>query len=174
MYYRKIEGEKIYLSPMDKNNEIPLLTKCFNEDEAIAYNNGFISSISNEENISETVDKWNESGMIFSIINKETDEFMGHVSFFGADNNKTFITMGIYIAEEYRGNGYGLEAIKLSTEYMFRFHVYRSIHLEVFSYNEGAYRLYQKAGFKECGRFHNSRYFNGKFYDIILMEMLKN
>ena len=82
--------------------------------------------------------------------------------------------MGIYIAEEYRGNGYGLEAIKLSTEYMFRFHVYRSIHLEVFSYNEGAYRLYQKAGFKECGRFHNSRYFNGKFYDIILMEMLKN
>ena len=82
--------------------------------------------------------------------------------------------MGIYIAEEYRGNGYGLETIKLSTEYMFRFHVYRSIHLEVFSYNEGAYRLYQKAGFKECGRFHNSRYFNGKFYDIILMEMLKN
>lgn len=118
MYYRKIEGDKIYLSPMDKNNEIPLLTKWFNEDESIAYNNGFISSISNEENISETVDKWNESGMIFSIINKETDEFMGHVSFFGADNNKTFITMGIYIAEEYRGNGYGLETIKLSTEYM--------------------------------------------------------
>ena len=174
MYYRKIEGDKIYLSPMDKNNEIPLLTKWFNEDESIAYNNGFISSISNEENISEMVDKWNESGMIFSIINKKTNEFMGHVSFFGADNNKTFITMGIYIAEEYRGNGYGLEAIKLSTEYMFRFHVYRSIHLEVFSYNEGAYRLYQKAGFKECGRFHNSRYFNGKFYDIILMEMLKN
>ena len=159
---------------MDKKNEIPLLTRWFNEDPSIACNNGFISSVSNEEDISEMVDKWNESGMIFSIINKETDEFMGHVSFFGADNNKTFITMGIYIAEEYRGNGYGLEAIKLSTEYMFRFHVYRSIHLEVFSYNEGAYRLYQKAGFKECGRFHNSRYFNGKFYDIILMEMLKN
>ena len=70
MYYRKIEGDKIYLSPMDKKNEIPLLTRWFNEDPSIACNNGFISSVSNEEDISEMVDKWNESGMIFSIINK--------------------------------------------------------------------------------------------------------
>ena len=174
MYYRKIEGDKIYLSPMDKKNEIPLLTRWFNEDPSIACNNGFISSVSNEEDISEMVDKWNESGMIFSIINKKTNEFMGHVSFFGADGNKTFITMGIYIAEEYRQNGYGLEAIELSTDYMFRFQIYKSIHLEVFSYNDGAYKLYQKAGFKECGRYHNSRSFNGKYYDIILMELLKD
>ena len=171
MYYRKIEGDKIYLSPMDKNNEIPLLTKWFNEDESIAYNNGFISSISNEENISETVDKWNESGMIFSIINKENDEFMGHVTLFNVSQYQA--TMGIYIGDKYRHHGYGREAIEMLMNYAFNTINLKAIHLEVFGYNEHAKAVYESLGFKECGRWHDVLYHDGRFHDIILMEYVR-
>ena len=37
--------------------------------------------------------------------------------------------------------------------------------LEVMSYNDRAIRCYEKCGFKEFGRRHQSVYMNGKYYD---------
>ena len=40
MYYKKIKGKRVYLSPADIDNEAVILTKWFNEDE-----DGFCNSI---------------------------------------------------------------------------------------------------------------------------------
>jgi len=173
MYYKKLVGEDIYLSPVDVNNEYQIITKWFNEDEGIAYNNGFYGSVFTEENAKELLEKWQVGAYDFSIIEKDTDEFIGHVNLFGMDRNLISGTMGIYLCEKARGKGYGKQAIKLLVEYIFSSQVIQNIHLEVFSYNEVAYKTYKAVGFRECGRYHKAKYHLGEYYDIILMEMSK-
>lgn len=173
MYYKKIVGEQLYLSPADLESEVDIMTKWVNEDEQIATFNGFYDSLLGKEKVKEKMNKWNEGPFLFSIVNKDTDEFMGHISLFNMGPHELYATMGIYIGKQYRGQGYGKEAIEIMCHYLFETQRYQAIHLEVFEYNTHAYQLYQKLGFKECGRWHNSLYHQGKYHDIIMMELLK-
>lgn len=174
MYYKKLVGEKVYLSPMDINNEVDILTKWFNEDEDIAYYNGFFGSLIGKDKMIDLLNKWNDGPFAFSIVSKEDDEFVGHVSFFNIDSHNIKATMGIYIGEKYRKHGFGKEAIKLAIDYLFNTQRFKAIHLEVFSYNENAINVYKSIGFVECGRWHNARYHLNEYHDIVLMELLKS
>ena len=111
MYYKKIIGTNLYLSPIDINNELDIMTKWVNEDHDIAYFNGFYGNLLGKDKVLEMMNKWNEGPFTFSIVSLKDNSFMGHVSLFGMDSHNQFATMGIYIGEEYRGNRYGKEAI---------------------------------------------------------------
>lgn len=173
MYYKKLVGEKVYLSPMDIPNEIKIMTKWVNEDCDIAYYNGFYGSLLGEEKVGEMLNKWNEGPFSFSIVSLDNDEFLGHISLFGMDSHEQYATMGIYVGKEFRRCGYGKEAIQLLIDYAFQTQRFNAIHLEVFSYNKNAYEVYKKLGFKECGRWHQVRYHDGISQDVILMELLR-
>ncbi len=173
MYYKKLVGERLYLSPIDIENEVKTMTKWMNEDEDIAHFNGFYGSLLGEEKVREMMSKWNEGPFIFSIVSQEKNEFMGHVSLFGMDSHEQFVTMGIYLGKEFRHCGYGQEAIRLLLRYIFDFQRFNAIHLEVFSFNKNAIKAYQKLGFKECGRWHKVKYHQGQLHDIIMMELLR-
>ena len=41
------------------------------------------------------------------------------------------------------------------------------------AFNKRAIRCYEKSGFKEVGRRREAYYLNGKYYDIITMDILK-
>lgn len=173
MYYKKIVGKSVYLSPIDIDHEVDLMTLWMNEDKDIAYYNGFYGSLLGKEKVRALLEKWNEGPFMFSIINKENNAFMGHISMFNMGHHELYTTMGIYIGQEYRGNGYGKEAIQLVVDYLFQTQRYEAIQLQVFGYNKKAYEVYKKIGFKECGRYHKALYHESKYHDIILMELLK-
>lgn len=174
MYYKKIVGEHLYLSPMDIDHEVETMTKWLNEDEEIAYFNGFYGSLLGKEKIADMMMKWNEGPYTFSIVSCDEDEFMGHVSLFNLDAHEQYATMGIYIGKEYRHNGYGQEAIRLLKEYAFNVRRFNALHLEVFDFNPHAIKTYEKLGFVRCGIWHESRYHLGKSHDIVLMELLRD
>lgn len=173
MYYKKIVGDKLYLSPIDIEKESKILTKWVNEDPEIAYNNGFYDALIGEEKMRQKLETWNESPFCFAIVNKQDDAFMGQISLFNIDPSKSYATLGIFLGGDYRHQGYGSEAIKLLVNYAFTAHRFKAIHLEVFKFNQKAIAAYRKIGFKECGVWHKSRYHEGKFRDIVLMEMVK-
>lgn len=56
------------------------------------------------------------------------------------------------IAPQYRGRGYGTEALNVLTGYAFQTLAMKRIRLSVFDFNTSAIRCYQKAGFTETGR----------------------
>ena len=66
-----------------------------------------------------------------------------------------------------------MEAINLLLDYGFSCWNLRNISLNVFEYNEVAYNLYKKIGFKEAGRLRKAVEILGKTYDVIIMDMLK-
>ena len=174
MYYKKIVGQHLYLSPMDIENEAEIMTRWLNEDRDIAYFNGFYGSLMGKDKISDMMSRWNEGPFVFSIVSLEDKSFMGHISLFNIASHELYVTMGIYLGEQYRHKGYGSEAIKLLCDYIFDTQRFNAIHLEVFGFNAHAVNAYKKAGFVECGRWHKALYHLGEYHDIILMELLKD
>ena len=82
-------------------------------------------------------------------------------------------TLGIFIGDkEHRSNGYGTEAIRLILDYGFNYMNLNNIKLDVMEFNERAQKCYKKCGFKEYGRRRKSNFTNGKYYDVVQMDIL--
>lgn len=111
----------------------------------------------------------------FNIIDLETNELIGSVGLDGFNYVSRSAVLGVFIGEDkYRSNGYGTEAIKLLVEYGFKYLNLHSIKLTVLDVNERAYKCYIKCGFKETGRVRDAMFLNGKYHDIIHMDILEN
>lgn len=172
MYYKRLIGTNIYLSPSDKENEKNILIKWFNEDTDIINNNNFSRLLVSEDKLKEIIDKWTDGPYYFSIIAKDDDTFVGTVSLFNITPYSA--ELGIFIGKDYRNRGYGKEAMNLIKDFAFNFINLKALHINVLGFNEKALSAYQKVGFKECGRWHQINYFNGAYYDTIMMEVLKD
>lgn len=83
--------------------------------------------------------------------------------------------LGIRIGDrDYWGKGYGEDAIKTLLRYAFyELDIFR-VSLKLYEYNERASRCYLKCGFKYEGRTRKSAFIDGKFYDEIIMGVLKS
>jgi RimJ/RimL family protein N-acetyltransferase len=75
--------------------------------------------------------------------------------------------------EKNRSKGYGTEAIRLGIKYGFEVLNLNNIELKVYDFNERALNTYKKAGFKEYGRRRQAYYLNGKYHDVICMDILR-
>ena len=172
MYFKKIEGERIYLSPMNPEDYI-ITTKWYNDIDNSRFLNHErkIVGLTAEKNRFESDIK---EGYYFAIILKETNKMIGEILFTSYSFIDQTAEIGLCIGEkEEKGKGYGPEAIKLLIDYGFNTLNLQNIGLGVFGNNERAIKAYEKLGFKEYRRKTKARYINGKFYDIIFMEYLK-
>lgn len=72
-----------------------------------------------------------------------------------------------------RGRGYGTVVTQLLLDYAFNALGLHHVSLEVYSNNPAGVRAYTRAGFRECGRFHEQYRHGQEVYDVILMECLQ-
>lgn len=173
MYYKKIVGDRIYLSPRgNSEEEINKYTLWMNDFKVTDFTgrSGELINLESEKNYlgKPLKDK------TFSIITIKDDKLIGTVGLMDIDNINRSAELGIFIGEEeYRSNGYGSEAIKLILDYGFNYLNLHRIYLNLLSANERAHKCYIKCGFKDAGREREAVYLNGKYYDGILMDILK-
>lgn len=82
--------------------------------------------------------------------------------------------LGVSVARDFRGQGIGewlmKELIRIAKGVL----KVKLITLEVFSNNSRAINLYQKLGFKECGRLPEAINYKNKFVDNIIMYLKLN
>jgi len=71
-----------------------------------------------------------------------------------------------------RGKGYGTEATHLMLDYAFTALGLHNVMLTVLEFNRAGRRVYEKAGFRECGRRREAHMMGGKLWDVIAMECL--
>ena len=176
-YFKKLVGERIYLSPKScEEEDIIKFTEWMNDFEITDYidNSSMLFSYESEKEWVIASAKKSSPGN-FNIIDLETNELIGSV---GVDNIKDVsrsAVLGIFIGnDKYRSNGYGTEAIKLLLEYGFKYLNLHSIKLTVLDVNARAYKCYIKCGFKETGRDREAMYLNGKYHDVIHMDILES
>ena len=101
------------------------------------------------------------------------DKMIGFTDLWVMWNHQTaWLSIGIGEAE-YRGKGYGTDAMRLTLAYAFReLNLYR-ISLTVFSYNPRAIHVYEKLGFVREGVSRSALYRDGQRHDVILMGLLR-
>ena len=172
-YFKKIEGERLYLSPINEE-DVETYVKWMNDFNVtdglgISHN---ITTISGEKEWIQNTTKSNDIQL--AIVKKENDTLIGNCSLHQINHYKKTATLGIFIGEEQeRNKGYGTETVKLLIKYGFEYLNLNNIMLQVYSFNERAIKSYKKAGFKEFGRRHNVLTIKNKLYDEIYMEILK-
>ena len=111
--------------------------------------------------------------IVFSIINTINDKPIGYVSIKGIDKVEGCAEVGIAIMDtEYRGKGYGTEALKQAVNYAFNEIGLTLLGLTVFPSNQRAIQAYEKVGFQKTELLENSWLLpNGEYVDMLLMEL---
>ena len=115
----------------------------------------------------------NDAQPLFTIYERATGRAIGNCGLHEVDHRNRRAEVGIMIGEpDARGRGYGTEAMMLLLDFAFTVLGMHSVMLLVYEYNYPARRSYEKAGFREIGRRRESRWFNGRFWDEIHMDIL--
>ena len=173
MYFKKLEGDKIYLSPMCVE-DAPKYVKWLNDFKVTDGLNGS-SNLVTLEGETEWIQNSNKTGKYqFAIIKKENDELIGNCGLENINLIHGIATTGIFIGdEENRNKGYGSDALKTLIKFGFDYLNLNNIMLNVFSFNESAIACYKKIGFKEIGRRREAHMKENKRYDDISMDILR-
>ena len=172
-YLKKLIGDNIYLSPISVD-DVEEYAEMVN-DIKVSVGLGYLSytNIIDFESEKEFLISVKKEKM-FAVRLLENDELLGNIGFNSLDIINRNGALGVLIGNpRHQRKGYGTEALKLILDYGFSFLNLRNISLSVFEYNEPAYNLYKKVGFKEAGRLRKAVEIMGKTYDVIIMDMLK-
>ncbi len=166
-----IEGESVALGPL-RREHIPLYLRWIND-----FGTTRMLGVSPRPMTVEQETAWYERAAVeahaFTIYERSTWRPIGNCALHDLDlpNRRTMV--GIMIGEpDARGRGYGTEAMRLLLDYAFTALGLHSVMLLVYEYNRPARRSYEKAGFREIGRRREGRWFNGRFWDEISMDIL--
>lgn len=81
--------------------------------------------------------------------------------------------LGITLAPDYQGQGYGSEAILWALGWAFRHANMHRVEIGAFAYNEGAWKLYERLGFVHEGRKREALWYDGEYHDLVCLGMLK-
>ncbi len=171
-YYKKIVGERLYLSPFDTDDE-EIYTKWVEwmNDKIVGDNYGGLSSLVSLSSVKKTIEGL--SGYRFSIILLDDDVLIGHISIHDIDHLNRNAFLGVFIGdEENRNKGYGTEAIRLTLRYGFKTLNLNNIMLSVHADNLSGIACYKKVGFKEVGKRREWIYKDGKYIDKLYMDIL--
>jgi len=82
--------------------------------------------------------------------------------------------VGLDIIHEYRGQGFGVKSYEMVLEFLFQHFNMNMVYLKVADFNPKAKMLYEKVGFKETGRLPKFFYRHGKYWDYIIMSILRS
>ena len=93
--------------------------------------------------------KIEDKSIIFSMIEKETNEFIGNIEILEIKNN--IGEMGIAITPKKQNNHFGQESIKRFIDYSFNDLGLDGLELNVFNFNPRGIRCYEKVGFISDG-----------------------
>ena len=135
-YFKKIEGEKVYLSPMNLE-DIEKYVKWMN-DFSTTDGLGSSSKVTTfESERAWLINNMDKKEQQFAIVLKETDKLIGNCGFVDINHLHQKGEVGLFIGEEEnRSKGYGTEALSLLVEYGFNYLNLKNIMLKVFSFNK--------------------------------------
>lgn len=168
-----IDGMLITLGPIT-TDFVPIVTRWMNDFDAALTR----APIEPRPFMFEQERQWIESltssgGREFLIRERATGDPIGTTGLSDIDHRNRSAVFGINIGQRNaRGKGYGTEASRLILDYAFTMVGLHSVSLGVAEFNVAGIRAYQRAGFRESGRWRQRWLMGGKLWDYLIMDCL--
>ncbi len=169
-YFKKMIGERLYLSPMC-SEDAETYAAWLNDLEVAKYLMipSLMISLEAEQ---EFISKFQKEPH-FAIVLKDGDRLIGNCGIIDIDNVHRRAEVGIFIGDRAAwGQGYGTEALGLLIDYAFNLLNLRNLMLRVYAPNARAIGCYKKLGFQEMGLRRQSHFFGGRYVDELYMDLL--
>lgn len=171
--YRKLVGEKCYLSPCTMEDAEQWAQWDNDLEVALPLGDEAYTPFPLAKSKEVLAGVLCRQDHVFGIVDLETDDLIGRGMLFDLDLVNRKAMLGIVIGEKaYWGQGYGQEAVRLLLEYAFGLLNLNSVMLGTFAFNRRAIHCYERVGFKEIGRRRQARIIGDRKYDVVLMDIL--
>lgn len=170
-----LTGDLVRLRPIEPE-DADALYRWNNDEEVMRWLQSYYheSLAGLRKRVAERADNSHEK-VTLCIETLEERKLIGIVMLREADPINARAKVDIYIGEhEYWGGGYGTDALRRVCRYGFDTLRLHSIELTVVEVNERAVKSYKKIGFQVDGRLRQAFFRDGKWYDELLMCVLKD
>jgi RimJ/RimL family protein N-acetyltransferase len=166
-------GAKVYLRPLERE-DAPLLVPWFNDPDVTRTLRRYRpQTLRDEEAFLEKVTQ-SEHDLALGVVVRETDRLIGGTGLHQIDFKNRSCAFGISIGEKGEwGKGYGTEAAWLVVKHAFETLNLNRVWLHVYEYNQRARRSYEKLGFRQEGVLRQDCYCEGRYWDTIVMAILR-
>lgn len=115
----------------------------------------------------------NAGGVNFVIAQRDSLKYLGQINLMMVDTTARKAELAIVLLPEHQGCGYAREALALLLKYAFDEMNLNRVYLKVYEDNVRAIALYERMGFTREGRLRQEMYREGRYWDIVLMGLLR-
>ena len=118
--------------------------------------------------------KWCEGENVshLAVISQDKQEIIGHTELdWGWDPHCPFVA--VLIAPSHQRQGYGSEVLRLLLRHLFENTPAHNVHSWMADWNQAARRFAQEHGFRESGRSRHEGLRQGKYFDAVLVDILR-
>jgi RimJ/RimL family protein N-acetyltransferase len=170
-----IEGDRAALGPM-RRDLAATYARWINRAEVKSglTNLGILDRESEEAWLAETATanaQMEPSAANFTIYDRTDGAPVGTCALIDISHRHRRAKFGILLGER-RGQGIGTDATRLTLDWAFNMLSLHNVALEVYPWNAGALRAYEKAGFRLIGRRREALLHHGRRWDEIYMDAL--
>ncbi|UCF79339.1 MAG: GNAT family N-acetyltransferase [Candidatus Eiseniibacteriota bacterium] len=110
----------------------------------------------------------------FSIVTSE-GRHIGNIGLLEIDWVARNAEVYVYVGDaQYRGKGYGTEAIQCLVEYAFGRLNLHKLFARVYAYNERGAKSFEKCGFTREGHLREHVFRNGEYHDVAVLGILRS
>lgn len=171
-YFKKLIGEKCYLSPLSLQDAEHYAE--WMNDFHITLNLGLAASIFTLEKEREALENLQKgNNYVFAIIDRESNKLIGSTGLHQVNLIDGNSELGINIGDKnFWNRSYGRDAMKLMLDFAFNILNLHTVYLKVLDFNQRAYNSYKAVGFKEFGRMKGARKIAQQRYDMIYMQIM--
>jgi len=166
-------GKKIYLRPLERE-DAATFTPWVNDHEVtrtLLLHRPM--SLAQEEEFIERAAQ-SQQDVVFGIALRKDDRLIGDTALHRVQSRTRSAGFGIMIGDKTEWNkGYATEATALVVGYGFDTLNLNRIWLHVFEDNPGGKRAYEKVGFRVEGVLRQENYRDGRYWDTIVMGLLR-
>lgn len=111
----------------------------------------------------------------FAIESLNEGKYVGGCGINIVDWKNSNATLGIFIGDKnYWSKGFGTDAMTVLIKFVFYQMNIRKVKLSVYAFNERAIKCYEKCGFKKEGVLRDEIFKDGRYYDEIIMGILRD
>jgi len=167
-----IEGDRVDLCAVDED-DIEFLQETVN-DPAVWPNIGARTPLTRKQEREWYEEHASADDGDVNFVVAVDDDPVGSLGLAGVDDQNGSTEIGIFLAEDAWGEGYGTEASRLAVDYAFDQLRRHRVVARVFEFNDASARVWEKLGFELDGRHRDEMYVDGEYHDVRYYSVLED